>query len=69
MLLFNASVIPTLFYALETPHLTVDHKRKVDASQNICMRKMLDIRWTHKRSNDEIRKITNQKSVQENAMH
>ena len=45
MPLFNASVIPALFYALETVHFTVDDERKLDALQNKCMRKMLDIRY------------------------
>ena len=58
-------MIPILLYALETLYLKEDNARRPDAFQTRCICKMPSIKWTHKRSNDEIQNITNQTSVQQ----
>ena len=49
MRLFNASVIPTLLYAAETLNIRTEDERRLDAFQNICIRKILHINWKQKK--------------------
>ena len=65
MRLFNASVIPTLLYAMETLNMSTEDERRLDVFQNKCIRKILHINWKQNRSNDYIRGITKQLPIQE----
>ena len=65
MHLFNASVIPTLLYATETLNMSTEDERRLDAFQNKCISKILHINWKQKKSNEYIRGVTKQLSIQE----
>ena len=58
-------LIGLTFLIPDIRNVKADDERRSDPFQNKCIFKMLNIKWTHKRSNDELRKTAKQKSVQE----
>ena len=53
--LLDSCVLSTLLYACETWTLKKEDRRRLDAFEMKCYRRMFRIRWTEKRTNDSIR--------------
>ena len=58
--LYNVWILPIMLYRSECWALSRVDARKVDALDQWCMRRILDIRWYHRVSNCEVRRLTKQ---------
>ena len=58
--LYNVCILPVMLYGSECWALSKADARKVDALDQWCLRKILDIRWYHRVSNCEVRRLTEQ---------
>ena len=61
--LFNSNVMPVLLYAAETWHLNQEQERRILAFENTCLRRILNIRWQQRITNQSIRDKTGQPLV------
>jgi len=53
-------ILPIMLYGSECWALSKADARKVDALDQWCLRRILDIRWYHRVSNCEVRRLTEQ---------
>ena len=58
--LYNVCILPIMLYGSECWALSRVDDRKVDALDQWCLRRILDIRWYHRVSNCEVRRLTKQ---------
>jgi len=58
--LYNVCILPIMLYGSECWALSRVDARKVDALDQWCLRRILDIRWYHRVSNCEVRRLTEQ---------
>ena len=58
--LYNVCILPIMLYGSECCALSRVDARKVDALDQWCLRRILDIRWYHRISNCEVRRLTEQ---------
>jgi len=58
--LYNVCMLPIMLYGSECWALSRVDTRKVDALDQWCLRRILDIRWYHHVSNCEVRRLTEQ---------
>ena len=58
--LYNVCILPIMLYGSECWALSRVDARKVDALDQWCLRRILDIRWYHHVSNCEVRLLTEQ---------
>jgi len=58
--LYNTCVLPIFLYGAETWSMTLTLSRKIDALDNWCLRRILNIHWSELVANDEIRSRTGQ---------
>jgi len=58
--LYNVCILPIMLYGSECWALSRVDARKVDAVDQWCLRRILDIRWYHRVSNCEVRRLTEQ---------
>ena len=58
--LYNTCVLPIFLYGAETWSMTLTLSRKIDALDNWCLRRILNIHWSEFVINDEIRSRTGQ---------
>jgi len=58
--LYNTCVLPIFLYGAETWSMTLTLSRKIDALDNWCLRRILNIHWSELVTNDEIRSRTGQ---------
>jgi len=58
--LYNVWILPIMLYRSECWALSRVDARKVDALDQWCMRRILDIRWYHRVSNCEVQRLTEQ---------
>ena len=56
----NTCVLPIFLYGAETWSMTLTLSRKIDALDNWCLRRILNIHWSEFVTNDEIRSRTGQ---------
>ena len=61
--LFNSNVIPVLLYASETRDLNNTQERRILAFKNTCLRRILNIHFSQKISNEKVRRMTGQPIV------
>lgn len=61
--LFNSNVMPVLLYAAETWHLNQEQELRILAFENTCLRRILNIRWQQRITNQSIRDKTGQPLV------
>jgi len=60
---FNSNVLSVLLYGCETWRMTIGDARKLRAFHHRCLRRILKIRWFHKKSNAEVLKMANAKVI------
>jgi len=58
--LYNVCILPIMLYGSECWALSKADVRKVDTLDQWCLRRILDIRWYHRVSNCEVRRLTKQ---------
>ena len=58
--LYKVCILPIMLYGSECWALFRVDARKVDALDQWCLRRILDIRWYHRVSNCEVRRLTEQ---------
>jgi len=58
--LYNVCILPIMLYGSECWALSRVDDRKVDALDQWCLRRILDIRWYHRVPNCEVRRLTEQ---------
>jgi len=58
--LYNACILPIFLYGAETWSVTVMLSKKIDALDNWCLRRILNVHWSEFVINDEIRSRTGQ---------
>jgi len=58
--LYNVCILPIMLYGSECWALSKADVRKIDALDQWCLRRILDIRWYHRVSNWEVRRLTEQ---------
>jgi len=58
--LYNVCILPIMLYGSECWALSRVDARKVDALDQWCLRRILDIRWYHRVCNCEVRRLTKQ---------
>ena len=58
--LYNTCILPIFLYGTETWSVTVTLSRTIDALDNWCLRRILNIHWSEFVTNDEIRSCTGQ---------
>ena len=58
--LYNVCILPIMLYGSECWALSKADTRKVDALDQWCLRRILDIRWYHHVSNWKVRHLTEQ---------
>ena len=58
--LYNVCILPIMLYGSQCWALSRVDARKVDALDQWCLRRILDIRWCHRVSNCEVRRLTEQ---------
>ena len=58
--LYNICILPIMLYGSECCALSRVDARKVDALDQWCLRRILDIHWYHRVSNCEVRHLTEQ---------
>ena len=58
--LYNVCILPIMLYGSECWALSKADARKVDALDQWCLRRILDIRWYHRVFNCEVRRLTEQ---------
>ena len=58
--LYNVCILPIMLYGSECWALSRVDARKVDALDQWCLRRILDIRWYQRVSNCEVRRLTEQ---------
>ena len=56
----DVCILPIMLYGLECWALSKADSRKIDALDQWCLRRILDIRWYHHVSNHEVRRMTEQ---------
>jgi hypothetical protein len=61
--IFNSNVISILTYASESWRTTKDMERKLNAFENKCLRKILNIKWDEFKTSEEIRELSGQEPV------
>jgi hypothetical protein len=61
--LFRSYVIPVLTYVCESWKSSTQTDKKLDSSENKCLRKLLNIKWSDFISNNIVRDKTNQEFV------
>ena len=63
MRIFNSNVKSILLYGSETWRMTKATQQKIQTFINICLRRIFNIRWPDKISNDELWKRVGQEPV------
>ena len=58
--LYNICILPIMLYRSECWALSKADARKIDALDQWCLRRILDIRWYHRISNRKVRHMTEQ---------
>ena len=58
--MFNICILPIMLYGSECWALSKADTRKIDALDQWCLRRILDICWYHRVSNHEVRRMTEQ---------
>jgi len=58
--LYNICILPIMLYGSECWALSKADARKIDALDQWCLRRILDICWYHRISNREVRRMTEQ---------
>jgi len=58
--LCNVCILPVMLYGSECWALSKAGARKVDALDQWCLRRILDVRWYHRISNCKVRRLTEQ---------
>jgi len=58
--LYNTCILPIFLYGAETWSVTVMLSKKIDALDNWCFRRILNVHWSEFDTNDEIRSRTGQ---------
>jgi len=58
--LYNVCILPIMPYGSECWAVSKADVRKIDALDHWCLRRILDIRWYHRISNWEVRRLTKQ---------
>ena len=58
--LYNTCILPLFLYGAETWSVTVMLSKKIDALDNWCLRRILNVHWSEFVTNDEIRSRTGQ---------
>ena len=58
--LYNVYILPILLYAADTWSMTVATSRRLDASDQWCLRRILHIPYTAHVTNEEVRRRTGQ---------
>ena len=58
--LYNTCILPIFLYGTETWSVTVTLSRTIDALDNWCLRRILNMHWSEFVTNDEIRSCTGQ---------
>jgi len=58
--LYNTCILPIFLYGAETWSVTVMLSKKIDALDNWCLRRILNVHWSEFVTNDEIRSRTGQ---------
>ena len=58
--LYNTCILPIMLYGSECWALPKANARKIDVLDQWCLRRILDIRWYHRISNREVRRMTEQ---------
>ena len=53
-----------LLHACETWNTTKQVTRRLQIFENKCLRRIMNIKWTDKITNEELRRITHQKSIE-----
>ena len=61
--IFNSNVVSILTYASESWKMTKDIESKLNAFENRCLRKIMNIKWNEFRRSDEIRDMSGQPLV------
>jgi len=61
--IFNTNVKSVLLYACET-WKTTNQKTRLQMFVNKCLRRTMNIKWTNKITNEELWRITHQKSIE-----
>jgi len=61
--IFNSNVLSVLLYGCETWRMTIGGARKLRAFHHRYLRRILRIRWFHKKSNAEVLKMANAKDI------
>jgi len=59
-MLYNICILPIMLYGSECWALSKADARKIDALDQWCLRRILDIHWYHRISNREVRHMTEQ---------
>lgn len=67
--IFNSRVKPVLLYGADTWRTTVNPMKKIQAFINICLRRILQIRWPNKISNLELWQKTRQHPIEKEILH
>jgi len=62
--IFNTNVKSVLLYACETWKTTNQITRRLQMFLNKCLRRIMNIKWTDKITNEEIWRITHQRSIE-----
>ena len=58
--MYNICILPIMLYGSECWALSKADARKIDALDQWCLRRILDICWYHRVSNREVRRMTEQ---------
>ena len=64
MRIFTSNEKSVLLYACETWKNTNQIKRRLQTFMNKCLRRILNIKWTDKITNEELRRITKKKPIE-----
>ena len=62
--IFNTNVESVLLYACKTWKTTNQITRRLQIFVNKCLRRIMNIQWTDKITNEELWRITHQKSIE-----
>jgi len=62
--IFNTNVKSVLLYGCETWKTTNQITRRLQTFTNKCLRRIMNIKWTDKITNEELRRITKQKQIE-----